>query len=59
MTIRKTVFIKEMIETDAFGEPCDPITRVAVAAVVKNPYAGQFTEDLSQLFDIGGQLGAS
>ena len=57
MTIRKTVFIKEMIETDAFGEPCDPITRVAVAAVVKNPYAGQFTEDLSQLFDIGGQLG--
>ncbi len=57
MTIRKTVFIKEIIEADSFGQPCTPRTRVTVAAVVKNPYAGRFAEDLSLLFDIGGELG--
>lgn len=57
MILRKTVFIKETIQTDGFGQPCDPITRVAVAAVVRNPLAGRFVEDLSPLFDIGGQLG--
>lgn len=57
MIIRKTVLIKEIIETDSVGKPCEPITRVAVVAVVKNPFAGQFVEDLSPLFDMGGQLG--
>jgi amino acid synthesis protein len=57
VTIRKTVLIKETIETDGHGKACDPITRVAAIAVVKNPFAGQFAEDLSPLFDLGGQLG--
>lgn len=57
MTTRKTVFFKEIIESDPFGKPCDPITRVAVAAVVQNPYSGDYTDDLSQLFDVGGTLG--
>ena len=57
MTIRKTIFIKEIIRADGFGEPCTPITRIGVAAVIKNPYAGRFAQDLSLLFDIGGQLG--
>ena len=49
--------IQESIQTDGFGEPCDPITRVAAIAVVKNPVAGCFVQDLSPLFDIGGELG--
>ncbi|GJL83142.1 MAG: hypothetical protein DHS20C01_27760 [marine bacterium B5-7] len=49
--------IQEIIKTDGFGEPCDPITRVAAIAVVQNPAAGCFEQDLSPLFDIGGQLG--
>jgi hypothetical protein len=57
MIIRKTIIIQESIETDGFGEPCDPITRVAAVAVVQNPVADCFVKDLSPLFDIGGQLG--
>ncbi len=57
MKIRKTLLIKETIETDGFGEPCEPITRVAAVAVVQNPYAGRFAEDLSVLFVMGGNLG--
>ena len=57
MNIRKTMLIKETIETDSFGETCDPITRVAAIAVIQNPFAGQFVDDLSSLFDLGGQLG--
>ncbi|MEO1918334.1 MAG: amino acid synthesis family protein, partial [Paracoccaceae bacterium] len=43
--------------TDGFGEPCDPVTRVGVAVVVRNPLAGNFAEDLSPFFDMGDQLG--
>ena len=57
MNIRKTMLIKESVETDSFGEICDPITRVAAIAVIPNPFAGRFVEDLSPLFDLGGQLG--
>jgi hypothetical protein len=57
MEIRKTVIMKEIIRADGVGEICDPITRVVAAAVIQNPFAGRFVEDLSPLFDIGGQLG--
>jgi hypothetical protein len=57
MEVRKTMLIKETIEADGFGKPCDPITRVAALAVIQNPLAGHFVEDLSSLFDIGGELG--
>ena len=56
MDIRKTIIIKETIEADGVGEACDPITRVVAVAVIQNPFAGRFVEDLSPLFDIGGQL---
>jgi len=57
MDVRKTMIIKETIEADGFGEACEPITRVVAVAVIQNPFAGRFVEDLSPLFDIGGQLG--
>ena len=57
MDIRKTVIIKETIEADGAGKACDPITRVVALAVIRNPFAGQFVEDLSSLFDLGGHLG--
>ena len=57
MDIRKTMIIKENIEADGVGKACDPITRVVAIAVIQNPFAGRFVEDLSPLFDIGGQLG--
>jgi hypothetical protein len=51
------MIIQETIEADCFGEPCDPITRVVAIAVVHNPATGRFVQDLSPLFDMGGQLG--
>jgi hypothetical protein len=57
MDIRKTVLIKETVHADGTGKPCQPITRVVAAAVVRNPFAGRQVEDLMPLFDIGGQLG--
>lgn len=57
MNIRKTVLIRESIEADGVGKACDPIVRVAAVAVIRNPFAGRFVEDLSSLFDLGGQLG--
>lgn len=57
MKIRKTLIMKETIETDDVGEACAPITRVVAGAVIRNPFAGRFAEDLSPLFDAGGELG--
>ena len=57
MNTRKSGFIIETIEADAFGEACHPITRVVAFAVVQSPFAGRFVQDLSPLFDLGGQLG--
>lgn len=54
---RKTVFLREVIETDYLGAPCEPVSRVAVAAVVTNPLSGRFEQDLSPLFEIGAELG--
>ncbi len=41
------------------GKPIDPATRKAVAvAVIENPFAGQYQDDLTELMDIGAELGA-
>lgn len=57
MEIRKIVTVVE--ETHAeMGRPVKPPTRkCASIAVLKNPFAGQYHEDLSELIDIGEQLG--
>ncbi len=57
MNIRKIVVHREIIQSDAFGEPCTPITRVAALGVVANPLAGRFEQDLSPLFDLGREIG--
>ena len=55
--IRKIVFTRELITSDSFGEPCEPVSRVAAAAVIRNPLAGRFESDLSALFECGAELG--
>lgn len=57
-TTRKITILREVIETDAHGQPCKPICRVAVLAVFRNPLAGRFEADLTPLFEIGAILGA-
>ncbi|WP_170603378.1 amino acid synthesis family protein [Ruegeria arenilitoris] len=55
--LRKKVFLKEVVTADQLGQPCPPINRVAAMAVFQNPLSGKFSEDLSELFEIGGALG--
>lgn len=57
MKLRKKLIIKETIEADGFGKPCDPINRIAALAAIENPFAGRYEGDLSPLFDMGGHLG--
>ena len=55
--IRKIVtFVEETREEG--GKPVSPSTRrAAAAAVIENPFAGRFVEDLTTLIDIGEELG--
>src|SRR5262249_35077049 len=55
--IRKIATFLEETRTEA-GRRIDPATRRAAAvAVIENPYAGQYVEDLSELMTIGEELG--
>jgi Amino acid synthesis len=56
--IRKLVtFVEETrVEMDRAVEP--PTRRAAAVAVIDNPFAGRYVEDLSLLIDIGEELGA-
>ncbi len=57
MTIRKMVLYRDIILADDHRKALVPITRVVAGAVIENPFAGRFVEDLGPLFDLGGQLG--
>lgn len=56
--IRKIVTNHETIYAEGFKEVEKPINRVIVAAVIENPLAGKYVEDLSELIEIGEELGA-
>ena len=56
--IRKTSVIVEETRRD-LERAVDPATRKAAAvAVIENPCAGRYEEDLGELMDIGAELGA-
>ena len=55
--IRKPQVIVETTHAD-IGRAVNPPTRKAAAiAVIENPFAGTYTEDLTELMDIGAELG--
>lgn len=57
MEIRKYITILEEIHSDG-GRPMDPSgKRAAAVAVIKNPFAGQYVDDLTPLMDMGEELG--
>jgi hypothetical protein len=49
--IRKTVLVVEEIRADGGREVDEPLRIAAAAAVVKNPFAGRFVEDLQPIAD--------
>ena len=55
--IRRIVTMRETIHAEMGQALPTPITRVAAAASVHNPFADTFSEDLAPLFDIGRTLG--
>jgi hypothetical protein len=55
--IRKFVTIVEQVMSE-MGQPADkPLRKVAVAAIFNNPYAGRYSEDLSELIAFNPPLG--
>jgi amino acid synthesis protein len=55
--IRKIVTVVEEVHSE-MGKPVSPPTRRAAAvAVIENPFAGRYVEDLSPLIAIGEELG--
>lgn len=56
--IRKIAVIIEETRIEA-GREIDPPTRKAVAvAVIENPFAGRYVDDLTELMETGAELGA-
>ncbi len=57
MEIRKIVTIVEEIRREAGREVTPPARRAAALAVIRNPFAGRYVEDLTELMDTGAELG--
>jgi hypothetical protein len=56
--IRKLLTVTEEILSDGARETRRPLRKVAAVAVLENPFAGCFMEDLTPLVDAGEELGA-
>ncbi len=57
MHLRKTVFTVETVLSEAGRTVARPIRRAVAMAVIDNPFAGRYVEDLSPLFDAGERIG--
>lgn len=58
MEIRKLVTVVEETLKEMERPVVPPTRKAAAVAVIKNPFAGRYVEDLSELMDIGEELGA-
>jgi Amino acid synthesis len=56
--IRKIVTFVEETRTEMDKAVTPATRRAAAAAVIENPFAGKYVEDLSELMEIGEELGA-
>ena len=57
MEVRKYITVLEEIHSDGGRKMDRPGKRAAAIAVIKNPFAGEFVDDLTPLMDIGEELG--
>ncbi|MGC2202359.1 MAG: amino acid synthesis family protein, partial [Stellaceae bacterium] len=55
--IRKIATFVEETQTEAGRTIHPPTRRAAAVAVIENPYAGTYVEDLTELMSIGEELG--
>jgi hypothetical protein len=57
MEVRKFVTIVEETRLEGGKEVTPPARRAAAVAVIRNPFAGRYVEDLTELIDAGEKLG--
>jgi hypothetical protein len=57
MKIRKLVTIVEEILEDGGKPAAQPVKKAAAVAVIQNPFAGRFVEELAELIKTGEELG--
>ncbi|HWN91590.1 MAG TPA: amino acid synthesis family protein, partial [Verrucomicrobiae bacterium] len=57
MKIRKMLTVVEEIYEDGGKKAARPVKKVAAIAVIENPFAGRFVEDLQELVKAGEELG--
>jgi hypothetical protein len=55
--IRKIVTVVEETNQELGHDVTPPVRRAAAVAVIENPFAGRYVEDLAALIDIGEELG--
>lgn len=54
---RRLVLTREVIRSEMGRELPQPIVRAAGVALIANPFAGRFVDDLSELFEVGRNIG--
>jgi hypothetical protein len=57
MEVRKIVTIIEDVFIEGEKKAAKPVRKVAAIAVIKNPYAGTYQEDLNPLIDYSEEIG--
>ena len=57
LKVRKLVVQVDETHEEMGREVSPPSRKVIVAAVIANPYAGQYVEDLTPLYDLGAEVG--
>lgn len=57
MEIRKIITVVEDMLADGEKKAAKPIRKAACIAVIKNPYAGTFQDDLTPLIDFSDEIG--
>jgi hypothetical protein len=57
MKIRKLYTVREEILEDGGKKVERPLSKVAAVAVIENPFAGRFVDDLQELIKTGEELG--
>ena len=57
LDVRKIVTLREVIFSELGHAPPKPVVRAIGLAVIHNPFAGKYAEDLRLLFEAGAELG--
>lgn len=57
LNIRKSIMLREVLTSDMGKNAVRPVVRAVALAVIGNPYAGRYVDDLTELFEAGRTLG--